>query len=72
MLVEKDRKWEWRAEQEGAFEELKRRFITELVLVVPDRCYELLLLPSILSLFFSFLLLSVLFIAWETLSHYVT
>ena len=35
MLVEKDRKWEWEMEQEGAFKELKRKFTMEPVLAVP-------------------------------------
>jgi len=41
MLVGKDRKWEWRAEQKKAFEELKRRFTMEPVLAVPDRDQEI-------------------------------
>jgi len=41
MLVGKNRKWEWRAEQKKVFEELKRGFTTELVLVVPDRDQEM-------------------------------
>ena len=41
MLVGKDRKWEWEAEQEKAFEELKRRFTMEPVLAVPDRDQEM-------------------------------
>ena len=41
MLVGKDRKWEWRTEQQGAFKELKRRFTMEPVLAVPDRDQEM-------------------------------
>jgi len=32
-MVKKDRKWEWTEKQEEAFEELKKRFMQELVLV---------------------------------------
>jgi len=35
-MVKKDKKWEWIEKQEKAFEELKRRFTEELVLVAPD------------------------------------
>jgi len=41
MLVDKDRKWEWGAEQQGVFEELKKRFTMEPVLAVPDRDQEM-------------------------------
>jgi len=41
ILVGKDRKWEWGAEQQEAFKELKRRFTTEPVLAVPDRDQEM-------------------------------
>ena len=34
--VKKDRKWEWTNKQEKAFEELKKRFTEEPVLVAPD------------------------------------
>ena len=34
--VKKDRKWEWTEKQEKVFEELKKRFTQELVLVAPD------------------------------------
>ena len=34
--VKKDRKWEWIEKQERAFEELKKRFMQELVLVALD------------------------------------
>ena len=32
----KDKKWNWGERQQKAFEELKKRFTTELVLVTPD------------------------------------
>ena len=32
----KDKKWKWGERQQKAFEELKKRFTTELVLVTPD------------------------------------
>ena len=35
-MVKKDRKWEWTEKQERVFEELNKRFIQELVLVVSD------------------------------------
>ena len=35
-MIKKDRKWEWTEKQEKAFEELKKRFMQELVLAVPD------------------------------------
>jgi len=41
ILVGKDRKWEWGAEQQGVFKELKRRFTMEPVLAVPDRDQEM-------------------------------
>ena len=31
-MVKKDRKWEWTEKQERAFEELKKKFMQELVL----------------------------------------
>ena len=35
-MTRKDVKWNWRERQQKAFEELKKRFMTELVLVTPD------------------------------------
>ena len=35
-MVKKDKRWEWTEKQEGAFRELKKRFIKEPVLVAPD------------------------------------
>ena len=35
-MVKKDKRWEWTEKQEGAFNELKERFIKELVLAAPD------------------------------------
>ena len=35
-LVKKDHKWNWIKRQKKAFRELKKRFMKELVLVVPD------------------------------------
>ena len=35
-MVKKDQKWEWTKRQEEAFKELKKRFMRELMLVVPD------------------------------------
>ena len=35
-IVKKDRKWEWTEKQKKAFEELKKKFTQEPVLVVPD------------------------------------
>ena len=36
MLTRKDVKWQWRQEQQQAFNELKEIFITKLVLAAPD------------------------------------
>jgi len=36
MLTRKNVKWQWEVEQQKAFNELKRVFITKLVLVAPD------------------------------------
>ena len=35
-MVKKDQKWNWTEKQEGAFRELKERFIKELVLAALD------------------------------------
>ena len=35
-MMRKENKWSWGERQEKAFEELKERFMTELVLVTPD------------------------------------
>ena len=35
-MAKKDRKWEWMEKQERAFEELKKKFMQEPALVVPD------------------------------------
>ena len=35
-MTRKNRKWNWGERQQKAFEELKKRFMIELVLVTPD------------------------------------
>ena len=35
-MIKKDVKWNWRERQQKLFEELKKRFTIELVLVTPD------------------------------------
>ena len=35
-ITRKENKWSWEERQQKAFEELKERFMTELVLVTPD------------------------------------
>jgi len=35
-MTRKETKWSWGEKQQKAFEELKERFMTELVLVTPD------------------------------------
>ena len=35
-IMRKENKWSWEERQQKAFEELKERFMTELVLVTPD------------------------------------
>ena len=35
-MIRKEIKWSWEEKQQKAFEELKKRFTTELVLVMPD------------------------------------
>ena len=35
-MTRKETKWSWKEKQQKAFEELKERFTTELVLVTPD------------------------------------
>ena len=35
-MMRKETKWSWKEKQQKAFEELKKRFITEPVLVTPD------------------------------------
>jgi len=40
-MTRKEMKWSWRERQQRAFEELKERFMTELVLVTPDLDQEM-------------------------------
>jgi len=35
-ITRKEIKWSWKEKQQKVFEKLKKRFITELVLVIPD------------------------------------
>ena len=35
-MVKKDKKWKWTKKQEKAFEKLKKKFMQEPVLTVPD------------------------------------
>ena len=48
-ITRKENKWSWKERQQKAFEELKERFMTELVLLIPDLDREIRVKADILD-----------------------